>query len=108
MVRGTVTPQVWPDTTDGYPPDHPYVRRYWTALLGPGAVAELLRLATAAARGRSLPRPLHLRSLARYRLVTSRGDLLLVRAAIPRLTAPQVRRLHPHLRVEHAATTRRP
>lgn len=103
-MRRTVRPLVWPDTSDGYPLHHPYVRRFWTALLGPGAVAELLRLATAAARGRSLPRPLHLRTLARYRLVTTRGDLLLVRTAIPRLTPEQVRRLHPRLRVEHAAT----
>jgi hypothetical protein len=104
-MRRTVRPRVWPDTFDGYPLHHPYVRRFWTALLGPGAVAELLRLATAAARGRSLPRPIHLRTLARYRLVTSQGDRLLVRATIPRLTPMQVRRLHPQLRVEHASTT---
>jgi hypothetical protein len=103
VARRIVHPRLWPASHDGYPLHHPYVRRYWTAVLGPGAVAELLRLATAAARGRSLPRPIHLDALARHRLVTTRGHELLVRATIPRLSPAQVRRLHPLLRMEHAA-----
>jgi hypothetical protein len=31
--------------TAGYAMTHAYVRRYWVAALGPGAVADLLRLA---------------------------------------------------------------
>jgi hypothetical protein len=103
VARRLVHPKVWEDAGDGYPIDHPYVRRFWSALIGPGAVADLLRLATAASRDRSLPRPVHLDTLARYRLVGSDGDRLLVRTSIPRLLPTQVRRLHPMLRAEHAA-----
>ncbi|HSQ38030.1 MAG TPA: hypothetical protein VLS92_09080, partial [Acidimicrobiia bacterium] len=35
----------------GHNPDDPAVRRYWSALVGPGAVADLLRLTATARRG---------------------------------------------------------
>jgi hypothetical protein len=72
------------------------------AAIGPSAVADLLRLAVAARRGRALPRPLHLPTLARHDLVrTERGGRILVRSTIPPLPATHARRLPPALREEH-------
>lgn len=105
LPRPVLRPSVWhdPHATLGYPLDHPYVRRFWTAVMGPGAVADLLRLATAAARDRSLPRPVHLPMLIREGLAMSQGGTIAVRTTVPLLGAAQVRRLPPPLRREHAA-----
>ncbi|CAN5317531.1 MAG: hypothetical protein ACR2JP_00835 [Acidimicrobiia bacterium] len=97
--RPRFVPAVW-DVAGDYPASHPYVRRYWTAILGPGAVADLLRLATAAQRGRSLPRPIHLVELARMGFVRDTGERILVRTSIPALPRPLHRRLPPALRRE--------
>ena len=46
--RAIITPLPWETTNSDiitYPLDHPYIRRYWTATIGPGAVADLLRYA---------------------------------------------------------------
>ncbi len=101
--RPWVAPDLWHDPLAelGYPPTDPYVRRFWTAAIGPGAVADLLRLAVAASRGRALPRPLHLDQLARHDLVRQRDGRLFVRATIPPLPASHTRRLPPSLREEH-------
>ncbi len=101
--RRRVHPRPWYDafTVLGYPVDHHYVRRFWTAVLGPGAVADLLRLAVAARRGRSLLLPLHTRCLLREGLVHRDGDVLWVRPTVPPLSAAQVLRLPAALRREH-------
>jgi hypothetical protein len=62
-----------------------YVRRFWTAAIGPGAVADLLRLAAAAERGRSLLRPVHLDTLLRHRLVVCVRGTIVVPAEVPRV-----------------------
>jgi hypothetical protein len=99
--RPLVQPSVWAEHADtGFPVVHPYVRRYWTPILGPGAVADLLRLATAAVRGRSLPRPLHLGELARVGFVHGTGSHLLVRTHVPAVPRVLRRRLPPALRRE--------
>ncbi|MGH9053694.1 MAG: hypothetical protein ACRDWX_11885, partial [Acidimicrobiia bacterium] len=85
----------------GYAPHHPYVRRYRTAVLGPGAVADLLRLMTAARRGRALRQPLHLAELARAGLVRFEQGRVWVRETVPSLSPRHVRRLPPALRGEH-------
>ena len=44
--RAIITPIPWETTNPAvatYPSNHRYVRRYWTATIGPGAVADLLR-----------------------------------------------------------------
>ena len=82
-------------------PDDPAVRRYWSALVGPGAVADLLRLTAAARRGRRLRRPLHLPSLLREGLVQRDGEAILVPPRVPTLDDGQQRRLHPSLRAEY-------
>ncbi len=63
--------------------EHPLVRKFWTPILGPGATADLLRLATAARRGRLLPRPVHLTLLAQHGLVVEHGAVVRVRTEIP-------------------------
>ena len=78
-----------------------YVRRFWTAALGPGAVADLLRLAAAADGGRSLPRPVHLDSLVRNGLVSGAGHVVVVPERVPLLPHRLVRALPPALRREH-------
>ncbi len=82
--------------TDGY------VRRFWTAVLGPGAVADLLRLAAAAEGGRSLPRPVHLDVLVRSGLVGGgTGSVVIVSDRVPLLPRHLLATLPPGLRRSH-------
>ena len=100
-----ITPGVWEDPCSvlGYPLFHDYVRRFWTPILGPGAVADLLRLATAAQRGRSLTRPIHLAPLARHGLIQFVDGVVKVRTTIPPLEQHHVTALPPAIRRHHAA-----
>jgi hypothetical protein len=106
--RAIIRPLPWKSTNPDlitYPTDHPYIRLYWTATIGPGAVADMMRLATAAKRGRSLRRPTHLHVLVRANLVHVRSGQVFVRTRIPRLNQIQVRLLPPDLRRQHPETT---
>ena len=106
--RAIIKPLPWVSTDPKlvtYPTDHPYVRLYWTATIGPGAVADMMRLATAAKRGRSLRRPTHLHVLVRSNLVHTRSGNIFVRTRIPRLNNIQVRLLPPELRRRHPEIT---
>jgi hypothetical protein len=92
---------VWASSEPGYAVASPYVRTFWTAVLGPGAVADLLRLATAASRDRSLRRPAGLSRLSIAGLARESGGHVEVRTVIPPLTTSQlldlpaaIRRLH--------------
>jgi hypothetical protein len=108
--RPWFVPVVWGLPGD-YPAAHPYVRRYWTPILGPGAVADLLRLATAATRGRPLPRPVHLAELARIGFVRESAAAVSVRTMIPSVPTGLRRRLplmlQRELEDERAAQLRR-
>ena len=98
-------PWNWPDDdSPTYSPTHPYVRLYWTATIGSGAVADLLRLATAATRGRSLRRPTHLHVLVRSGLAHTHNGQVFVRTRVPPLNLIQVRLLPPDLRRQHPET----
>jgi hypothetical protein len=77
------------------------VRRFWTAIVGPGAVADLLRLIAATRSGRRLREPLHLGTLAAEGLIEREGQIVLVRPRVPYLGASQLRRLRPALRAEY-------
>jgi len=101
--RAFIHPRVWNADAHGFPADHPYVRRYWTAAIGAGAVADLLRLATAARRDRSLRQPRYLPPLIRAGLASVRNGEVHVRTRIPQLPPHLIRRLPPRLRREHAA-----
>ncbi len=90
----------------GYQPTDPYIRRYWVAAIGPGAVADLLRLAAAAQRGRSLPVPTHLDVLLREGLVARMGDVIGIPTTFPQLPLRLRGRLPPRLVGELVAGTR--
>ncbi len=101
--RIVVEPEVWPDRRCGFPTHHPYVRRFWTAAIGSGAVADLLRLAVAAQRGRSLLLPTSTALLAGEGLIAWRHGRLLARATVPPVPRRHVERMPPALRAEHRA-----
>ena len=96
-----VRPRLW-RAPRGYPADHDYVRRYWTAAIGAGAVADLLRLMQAAKRQRSIRRPVNTPALARSGLIVGRDSHLYVRSTVPPLPTELLRRLPPSLRHEIA------
>lgn len=100
-MRPFVRPILWRADLRGYPKTTPYVLRYWTPVVGPGAVADLLRLRAAARRGQSLREPLHLAELARVGLVRFAGGRIWVHDTGPPLSAAHLRRLPPALRAEH-------
>jgi hypothetical protein len=106
-VRSTVVPRrmIAPFLFDreafGHAPDDPAVRRFWTAVVGPGAVADLLRLIAAARSGRRLREPTHLGVLATEGLIVRNGDMVLVRPAIPHLAGRHQKLLAPALRTEY-------
>lgn len=92
---------------DGVSPTDAYVRRFWIPILGPGAVADLLRLTAAAQSGRSLKLPVHTSVLAAHGLLRRLShDRLGVAPTIPRLTPVNVRRLPPRIRRAHQRAER--
>lgn len=99
--RSWVAPLLVDRGSDGHAPDDPAVRRYWTAAIGPGAVADLLRLTAAARAGRRIREPLRLPLLTSEGLVERDGAIVLVRPRIPHLGPRQLRRIHPSLRGEY-------
>jgi len=100
--RAVVSPAVWEAEGPGHPVTSPYVRTFWTAVIGPGAVADLLRLATAAARGRSLRRPVNLSLLCAACLARQHEGRVEVKTVVPELTNEQLRALPPRIRRMHA------
>lgn len=86
---------------DGVAPQDEYVRRFWVAALGPGAVADLLRLIAAGHAEKRIPRPLYLTSLARAGLARSLADRVIVPQRIPQVPDHLLRRLPPGLRDQH-------
>ena len=89
----------------GHAPDDPLVRRFWVALVGPGAVADLLRLTAAAHHARTIRRPVHLPVLLREGLIERDGDAILVHPRVPTLLPCHLRRLRPSLRAEYLDLT---
>lgn len=90
-----------PSPAQGHHPTDPAVRRYWTALIGPGAVADLLRLIAASTTGRPLREPLHLALLATEGLVERSAGVVAVPGLVPFLDEGRQRRLRPSLRAEY-------
>jgi hypothetical protein len=85
----------------GHRPDDPAVRRFWTAAIGPSAVADLLRLIAAARVGAVIREPLRLALLAGEGLCRRGGRVVLVGDHVPFLGERQLRRIHPGLRGEY-------
>ena len=99
--RITVQPAVWSERPPGFPTQHPYVRRFWTAAIGSGAVADLMRLAVAAQRGRPLLLPTSTALLIQEGLVSWSRGRLLARVSVPPVPERHLRRMPPSLRREH-------
>lgn|GEM_PF-1703599 len=85
----------------GFHPTDLYVRRFWSAVLGVGAITDLLRIVQAGVRGNSLRRPLHLSTLLTAGLIHLDGQVILVQDRIPSLPAEAVRGLPAALRQAH-------
>ena len=100
--RPLITVDHLPGPAEGVAATDEYVRRFWIPLLGPGAVADLLRLTAAAQSGRPLKLPVHTQLLARHGFVHRvRDDHLAVVPLIPLLTPTHTRRLPPRIRRDH-------
>ncbi|MCB2223054.1 MAG: hypothetical protein KQH83_02675 [Actinobacteria bacterium] len=103
LPRPWIRPRLLHTGRAGHAPDDPAVRRFWVALVGPGAVADLLRLTAAARTGRQIRRPVHLAVLLREGLAEREGDDILVHPRVPTLLPCHLRRLRPSLRAEYLA-----
>ncbi len=89
------------DSGAGFPAHDLYVRRFWTAVLGPSAIAELLRIAEAARKGGRVRRPIHLHNLMEVGLVQVVNGEIVIGQLIPPLPVSLVRQLSPALRYAH-------
>ncbi len=87
--------------TAGFAPSHEYVRRYWVAAIGAGAVEDLLRLSAAAKRGQAVPRPLFMQTLMTEGLAVFWRDQVGIPCPIPPLGSRAADRLSPSLASEH-------
>lgn len=101
LPRPWIVPRLIAADRPGHAPDDPAVRRYWTALIGPGAVADLLRLTASARNGRPIRRPLHLGLLLHEGLIGREAGHILVHRNVPMMTERHLRRLPASLRVEY-------
>lgn len=99
--RRSINPKIESVESEGVAATHAYVRRYWIPIIGPGAVADLLRLTAAAQSGRSLPEPIHLPALLRSGLARRERDVVIVPTTVRPLDRALVRRLPPWLRRTH-------
>jgi hypothetical protein len=86
----------------GIPVSDPYVRRFWVAAIGSGAVAELLRMVRAAERGEGVRLPRHLPTLLRTRLVRATTGSLIVSNRVPEVPRELRWRFPPSLANEHS------
>ncbi|MGQ0848921.1 MAG: hypothetical protein ACT4OP_07350 [Actinomycetota bacterium] len=87
--------------SDGLPPTDLYVRRFWTAVLGPSVVADLLRITRAGQQGTEIRRPLGLQDLLRAGLAHVEGETIVVADRVPTVPVDQLRRLTPAMRLAH-------
>ena len=86
----------------GFEPSHPYVRKFWVAALGPSAVAELLRLISAAAKGEEVRLPRYLPQLLRAGLVELRNGALAVVERVPPVPKEMRWRFSPGVSADHS------
>ncbi len=87
---------------DGRHFSDPYVRRFWVAAIGSGAVAELLRMVRAAEKGEGVRLPRHLPTLLRTGLVRATTGSLIVSERVPEVPRELRWRFPPSLANEHA------
>lgn len=101
QVRPTVPVVLQPRET-GIDPSDSYVRKFWVAALGPGAVAELLRMVNAAGRGEEVRLPRYLPQLLRADLVSIIDGKLAVVSLIPPVPVEMRWRFPPDVAAQHA------
>ena len=104
-MRPTVSVRVadWPGDVSIY---DPYVRRFWVAAIGAGAVAELLRLARCAERGEPVRLPRNLPILLRTGLARATSAGLLVSLMVPAVPREMRWRFPPSLHADHTRWVR--
>lgn len=81
---------------------HPYIRRFWVAALGSGAIAELLRLVRAAEKGEEVRLPRYLPQLLRADLVSVTSSAIRVGNRFPVVPRELRWRFPPSLAGEHS------
>ncbi len=86
---------------EGFSPGHEYVRRFWAAAIGKGAIRDLLDLFLAGLRQRTVPEPFYLRVLLSSGLAEVREDRITIPSRVPLLHSSLVARLNPGLRFDH-------
>lgn len=86
---------------DGMRSDSVYIRRFWVAAIGPGAVADLLRCIRAAQRKQPVTYPIYLHMLVQSGLAAFDGTTITVPNPVPILPPHLVRKLAPPMRREH-------
>ncbi len=86
---------------EGFSPGHEYVRRFWAAAIGKGAIRDLLELFVAGLRHKPVQEPFYLRVLLSAGLVEVRGDLIRIPSRVPLLPSSMVTQLSPYLRSDH-------
>ncbi len=91
---------------EGFSPGHEYVRRFWAAAIGKGAIRDLLELFLAGLRQRTVHEPFHLGVLVSAGLVEVAEGHIRMPSRVPPLPSPLVSRLNPHLRSDHRRWTR--
>lgn len=105
--RAQIIPVCEPGSSFGYEMTDPYVRRFWVAAIGPGAVADLLRLAAAAQGDRSLRTPVHLSTLLSEGLVRCIDGSVIVPDRVPPLPRSHAEGLAPRIRQQFVADLKR-
>lgn len=100
--RPLIRPVALPGPPGGHRVDEPEIRRFWVAVIGAGAVEDLLRLITASRRGKRIRNPKFLSTLIREGLASSDGKTVVVRNLIPPLGPEHRRRLSPAMRSRYA------
>lgn len=90
------------ESRERFDPSDPYVRRFWVAAIGAGAVAELLRLVRAAGKGEDVRLPRYLPLLLRTGLVTVTNGCINVRSRIPEVPRELRWRFPPSIAAEHS------
>lgn len=101
--RPLIRPVALPGPPNGHSPDDHVIRRFWVSAIGAGAVEDLLRLITAARRGKRIKNPKFITTLIHEGLAATDGSTVVVRQLIPPLGPKQRTRLSPTMRKEYDA-----
>ncbi len=86
---------------EGFSPGHEYVRRFWAAAIGRGAIRDLLEVFLARLRRRTVNEPFYLGVLLSAGLVEVTDGRISVPSRVPILPSALVARLNPALRLDH-------